>query len=415
MKKRILSVLAAGALLLSSVTFIHAAAPTAEQKRIADALNHVELFLGTNYGYELEKTLTRAEGMVLLIRMTGKEEKALSIHYTCPFGDVLPWAQDYIGYAFHTGITKGVSDTEFEPDETMTDYMFLTLTLRALGYSDSGETPLFVWDDPYALAKNVGLIDKAAADDDFVRGDAVEILWNALTVNNNAMANDLIKAGAFTEDEFNESLEIYKTGKLPTAETDKAETAKPTKPETAKPTTPEADEPEFVGPGLEETEPDFEVGVPETNRPTVKPDGDKPAKPETDKPTTPETGKPTTPETDKPTTPETGKPTTPETDKPTTPETGKPTTPETDKPTTPETDKPTKPETAAPQAPADPQTLSYEAYLYMDSAEQQAFINSFNDPAAFFAWLADAKAKYDAENPGFEIGDGGSIDLDKDQ
>ena len=118
----------------------------------ADALNELGLFLGTGNGYELEKGLTRAEGVTLLVRMIGMEETAENGAYDNSFTDVPDWAAGYIGYAYEKGITNGTGETTFSPDEDMTDYMFLTLVLRALDYSDKGEEPMFVWENPYALA-----------------------------------------------------------------------------------------------------------------------------------------------------------------------------------------------------------------------------------------------------------------------
>ena len=53
---------------------------------------------------------------------------------------------------------------------------------------------------------------------------------------------------------------------------------------------------------------------------------------------------------------------------------------------------------------------SYEAYLNMTGDQQRAFMESFDSIEAFFVWLNAAKAEYEAQNPGADIGDG-SIDL----
>ena len=87
----------------------------------ADALNELGLFLGTENGYELEKGLTRAEGVTLLVRMIGKEEIAQNSVYENDFTDVPEWAAGYIGYAFENGITDGTGATTFSPDDEMTD------------------------------------------------------------------------------------------------------------------------------------------------------------------------------------------------------------------------------------------------------------------------------------------------------
>ncbi|MBE6599040.1 MAG: hypothetical protein E7638_06325 [Ruminococcaceae bacterium] len=58
-----------------------------------------------------------------------------------------------------------------------------------------------------------------------------------------------------------------------------------------------------------------------------------------------------------------------------------------------------------------PETVTYEDYIAMGDSEQQAFIASFDTLSDFFAWLANAKAEYDENNPGHEIGGDGGIDL----
>ena len=172
-------------LLMCLSMMLTASAYTSGQQKTADALHELELFLGTDKGYELDNKLTRAQGVTLLIRMMGKETEATMNVLKTPFEDVPAWAEGYIGYAYAHGITKGVSAINFGSDAELSDYMFLTLVLRALGYSDSGESARFVWNNPYALATEVGLIDQNAADSNLTRGDTVEILWNAMSVKLN--------------------------------------------------------------------------------------------------------------------------------------------------------------------------------------------------------------------------------------
>ncbi len=197
--KRMLLYILVIAMLLSTTAF----AATPAQTNTADALNELGLFLGTGKGYELDNNLTRAQGITLLVRMIGKEQEATANTYPMRFTDVPDWAAGYVGYALANGITNGVSETKFDPDGIMTDYMFLTLVLRALGYSDSGETPQFVWNKPYALAQGLGLVEYAAADENFTRGDAVAAFWNALDAEQNegeeTLAQQLVQQGIFTE------------------------------------------------------------------------------------------------------------------------------------------------------------------------------------------------------------------------
>lgn len=208
MKKTLVALLLTATMLAPTVC-----AYTDEQVNTADALNNLELFLGNGVDYNLDGKLSRAEGVTLLVRMIGQEKTANSYDYTAPFVDVPSWASAYVNYAWLNSITNGVSGTEFGSDVQMDEYMFLTLTLRMLGYKDSGENPEFTWDHPYELAKKVGLISKNAIDSNFTRGDAISVFWNALTLNDNALAKDLISRGVFTLDEFNEAVDVKLNGR----------------------------------------------------------------------------------------------------------------------------------------------------------------------------------------------------------
>lgn len=53
---------------------------------------------------------------------------------------------------------------------------------------------------------------------------------------------------------------------------------------------------------------------------------------------------------------------------------------------------------------------AYAAWLNMSGEQQQEFMNSFDSIEAFFAWLNAAKAEYEAQNPGIDVGDG-NIDI----
>ena len=59
---------------------------------LADALSAMGLFAGTGTaygsGYDLEKTTTRVEGLVMFLRLMGEESAAQSYTGACPFSDV---------------------------------------------------------------------------------------------------------------------------------------------------------------------------------------------------------------------------------------------------------------------------------------------------------------------------------------
>ena len=205
MAKKWIAVLLTVCLLAGTV--VSAGAYTQKQYQIAEALNKLGLFLGDGTGYSLDNLLGRDDGTTLLVRMLGKEAAAQAGgDHGMPFTDVPAWAKGYVGYAWKNGITNGMSATRFGADEDMTDYMFLTLTLRALNYSDSGENARFVWNNPYPLAKEIGLIDTTLPDGNFTRGEAISVFWNALNCKLNGseetLAEHLISQGVFTAEEF---------------------------------------------------------------------------------------------------------------------------------------------------------------------------------------------------------------------
>ena len=55
----------------------------------------------------------------------------------------------------------------------------------------------------------------------------------------------------------------------------------------------------------------------------------------------------------------------------------------------------------------------YEKYMNMSEAEQQAYFNSYADPADFFAWYNKAKEKYEQSRDVIEVGPDATIDLGK--
>lgn len=217
MKKRLFAILLVAVMLMAAV--VPASAYSVKQQDTADALNELGLFqgMGGNLGYALDLNLTRAQGITLLVRMIGKEEEALANTYTTPFVDVPAWAEGYVGYAYTNAITNGMGPDKFGSDVQLNDYMFLTLVLRALGYSDAGENPEFAWNSPYALAKKVGLISSETPDTSFTRGDAVLVFWNAMNAEivgtGKTLADSLTQQGVFTEKEFDDARDTQKTGR----------------------------------------------------------------------------------------------------------------------------------------------------------------------------------------------------------
>lgn len=153
----------------------------------ADKLNSVGLFRGTNRGYELERSSTRQEALIMLIRLIGEEDKALAYTGGTTFMDLTGWAdgQKYIAYGQSRGLTNGESATVYAQGKAASLEMYLTFVLRALGYNDSAGD--FVWNTTSkTLALELGLIDQKMLDNvaqnGFLRDHMVFISYNALNV-----------------------------------------------------------------------------------------------------------------------------------------------------------------------------------------------------------------------------------------
>jgi len=221
MKKRIVSMLMALVMALSMVT--SAGAANAQQQNTADALNYLQLFLGTGNNadgtpnYALDSNLTREQGVMLLLRMLGKLDEAEKCTAAHPFKDVsVKYYDKYLAYAYSTKLTAGVSATSFGFGEPMTEQMFLTFCLRALEYTD-GEQANYVWNNAYALARANGLLNSLAQKTNLLRADAIELFWNALKTDlfggSKTLAQKLVDEGVFSEKDYLEACAIERFGK----------------------------------------------------------------------------------------------------------------------------------------------------------------------------------------------------------
>lgn len=106
--------------------------------KYAEKLATVGVFKGTGNGFELDRAPSRLEGIIMLIRLLGKEDDALTTPITeSVFTDVPGWAIQYTNYAFQAGLTKGMGNGVFGSDLAMNADAYYTYLLRALGYDDT--------------------------------------------------------------------------------------------------------------------------------------------------------------------------------------------------------------------------------------------------------------------------------------
>ena len=177
------------------------------EKAMADDLKALGLFKGaSDTDYALDRAPTRTEAVVMLLRILGKENEVLTAGYSHPFTDVPEWADPYIGYAYTTGLSQGVSETEFGSGNASAA-MYLTLVLRSLGYSDTnGED--FTWDNPYTLSEELGILQERVDTENFLRGDVVTVSHAALSAKfkntEETLSEHLIADEIFTQETFND-------------------------------------------------------------------------------------------------------------------------------------------------------------------------------------------------------------------
>lgn len=181
------------------------------ENKTAEDLKSLGLFKGVSEtDFALNRAPTRAEALVMLIRLLGEEKEAESYDAKHPFTDVPDWAKAYVAYGFDMGYTKGISEEKFGSDVFANEEMYLTFVLRSLGYSDAEGD--FSWDNPYELAKTAGIIS-GESKDEFTRGDVVIISKAALSALTEkgkgvTLGEKLISDGVFTRETYNKVIGI---------------------------------------------------------------------------------------------------------------------------------------------------------------------------------------------------------------
>lgn len=178
----------------------------------AYALKKLGLVRGAAEGMELYRGNTRAESITMLIRLLGEEESALAKSHTHPFGDVDKWAQNYVGYAYKKGYTKGVSKTRYDGSSLTTAGQYMTFVLRALGYSE--EKGDFRYETALSDAVRLGVINQTTFNElssvEFRRDHVMHISYLAMRAKvkggNMTLLERLVSGGAVTRNAANEFL-----------------------------------------------------------------------------------------------------------------------------------------------------------------------------------------------------------------
>lgn len=202
--KRLITLVLCIAIIITIVPVGSSATPirdTSYENSLAQELKMLGLFKGvSDTNFDLNREPSRIEAIVMLIRFIGKEYAAMNGNWNHPFNDVPKWADKYIGYAYSNGLTNGISSTQYGAGPANAQ-MFLTFILRALGYSDRNNLD-FTWNNPYDLARHVGILSDQVDLSRFWRADVVLVSYAALEANiNNSsqkLAERLIESGVFS-------------------------------------------------------------------------------------------------------------------------------------------------------------------------------------------------------------------------
>ena len=185
----------------AAAAMLTASAFAANYTNCADSLHEMGLFQGTQNGYDLDRTPTRAEASVMLVRLLGKEAEAKALTYTAPFTDLKGWEKPYVQYLYSNGLANGTNRTTFHPTGKCTAQMYATFLLRALGYSDTAD---FSYANAIETAREQGIYDTGIINtQNFLRDDAAAASYTALSVSpknsEGTLLDQLVSENAITE------------------------------------------------------------------------------------------------------------------------------------------------------------------------------------------------------------------------
>lgn len=149
----------------------------------------------------LDRPATRTEGLVMFLRLLGREGAATAAGSPHPFSDVPGWAGPYVGYAFQNGLTKGAGGGLFQAGRVITLTEYTTLLLRATGYDESAGD--FSWQSALEKGQALGLYSTpfiARCQSGMTRGQMAEVSFAALALpckgGSETLAGMLVRLGA---------------------------------------------------------------------------------------------------------------------------------------------------------------------------------------------------------------------------
>lgn len=190
MFKRITASVLALTLVFSLSTSYCVNAPTTTKQTdsslMALALKDLDIIAGDQQGLRLEDQLTRAEALVLIIKLQGQlEDVKPTPTWTLPLKDIqaTDWYAPYINYAYQNNIARGVSKDKFAANVPVTERQFVKMMLSAIGYTINVD---FKWETSEQFASKLGYkqLSTLSSNKDkklFCRGDAFSLTFETLS------------------------------------------------------------------------------------------------------------------------------------------------------------------------------------------------------------------------------------------
>ena len=187
--KKVLSFVLILALVLGSFSFAFGLSDVTEATANSEAItvaNDLGIVIGTDKGaFEPDRAVNRAEFATMITRALGVPDSALAGFSATSFKDTsgYGWAVKYLAFCESKGIMIGDGMGNVMPGRTINVNEAMTMVLRAVGYTENSALLVGTWPAKYVtVAQNLGLYDDVASMLTVDRGNAAQIIYNALTV-----------------------------------------------------------------------------------------------------------------------------------------------------------------------------------------------------------------------------------------
>ncbi len=185
----------------------------------AASLAEIGVLRGNGVDFALDRAPTRLEAAVMLVRLLGAENEAITQFSeeitTNPFSDVPDWGVPYVAWLYAQNLTRGTSAATFSPSSNCRTKDYIVFILRALGYSEASED--FTSETALSLAESCGFYTSSLFPQNFKRGDLATLTYVSLFSkvkgsSTETLLNSLVKKGAITSSAAQKLQNQYQSG-----------------------------------------------------------------------------------------------------------------------------------------------------------------------------------------------------------